>query len=63
MGVTTQRIFRARVEAKLDVLEEDAAELAQHAKERNASTTFGSPIFKDFVPDQDELIVERFLRS
>ena len=22
-------------------------------------TTFGSPIFKDFVPDQDEIIVER----
>jgi amidase len=22
-------------------------------------TTFGSPIFKDFIPDQDEIIVER----
>jgi len=26
-------------------------------------TTFGSPIFKDFVPDQDELIVERLKQA
>jgi amidase len=26
-------------------------------------TTFGSPIFKDFVPDQDELIVERLKKA
>src|SRR6476620_10837297 len=26
-------------------------------------TTFGSPIFKDFVPDQDALIVERLRRA
>jgi len=26
-------------------------------------TTFGSPIFKDFVPDQDEIIVERLRKA
>src|SRR6266540_7499194 len=26
-------------------------------------TTFGSPIFRDFVPDQDALIVERLRRA
>lgn len=39
MGVTTQRIFRAKVAAKLDVLEEDAAELEQDARERHARLT------------------------
>jgi amidase len=30
---------------------------------KNIRTTFGSPIFKDFVPDQDELIVERLKKA
>ncbi|MCG8348780.1 MAG: amidase [Chloroflexales bacterium] len=30
---------------------------------RGIRTTFGSPIFKDFVPDQDELIVERLRQA
>lgn len=30
---------------------------------KNMRTTFGSPIFKDFVPDQDELIVKRLKKA
>ena len=30
---------------------------------RGVRTTFGSPIFRDFVPDQDELIVERLKKA
>lgn len=30
---------------------------------KGLKTTFGSPIFKDFVPDQDALIVDRLKRS
>ena len=30
---------------------------------KGVRTTFGSPIFRDFVPDQDELIVERLKKA
>jgi amidase len=30
---------------------------------KNMRTTFGSPIYKDFVPDQDGLIVERLKKG
>ena len=30
---------------------------------RGVRTTFGSPIFQDFIPDQDELIVERLKKA
>ena len=30
---------------------------------RDVRTTYGSPIFRDFVPDQDELIVERLKKA
>jgi hypothetical protein len=39
MGVTTQRIFRAKVDARLEVLEEDAEELQRQAQERNQQLT------------------------
>jgi cell division septum initiation protein DivIVA len=39
MGVTTQRIFRAKVDARLEVLEEDAEDLQRQAQERHDRLT------------------------
>src|SRR6185295_5571497 len=33
------------------------------APTRGVRTTFGSPIFKDFVPDEDAIVVERLQRA
>jgi hypothetical protein len=62
MGVTTQRIFRAKVEARLDGLEEDVEELERNAKERRARLTELGVAHEPSTTEYEwEAIAERWL--